>query len=202
MFDTKSAWLHATLDKRKKKTKTKNFYIIYTDLSTFSIKDNLSVFWTVNLCQLQICTGDYTMWLSELSPSATCRCSKEESVCRCTRVIDVCEYAFFQLPVHILIHPFVYKWISTTLLFQHVFENPLHGCVVQFSDLASLMLMSMASVSYIHCPSKMAAINTLALKRWLTFIQGFEIQQLLQHSWLDLLVNIGFLDRISFFLKN
>lgn len=51
----------------------------------------------------------------------------------------------------------------------------------------------MDSVSYIHCPGKMAAINTLALKRWLTFIQGFVIQQLLQHSWLYLLVNVSFL---------
>lgn len=45
------------------------------------------------------------------------------------------------------------------------FKIPCMVCVVQFSDLASLMLMSMDSVSYIHCPSKMAAINTLALKK-------------------------------------
>lgn len=51
------------------KQKENNFYIINADLSTFSIKDNLSVFWTVNLCQLQICTGDYTTWLSKLSLS-------------------------------------------------------------------------------------------------------------------------------------
>lgn len=79
--------------KEEEKNKKNNFYIIYTDLSTFSIKDNLSVFWTVNLCQLQICTGDYTMWLSELSLSATCRYNKEESVCRCMHVMTVCEYA-------------------------------------------------------------------------------------------------------------
>lgn len=34
-----------------------------------------------------------------------------------------------------------------------LFNNPLRGCVVQFSDRASLMLTSMDSVSYIHCPS-------------------------------------------------
>ena len=83
---------HWTKEEEKKKQEN-NFYIIYTDLSTFSIKDNLSVFWTVNLCQLQICTGDYTMWLSELSLSATCRYNKEESVCRCMHVMTVCEYA-------------------------------------------------------------------------------------------------------------
>lgn len=94
---------------------------------------------------------------------------------------------------------FLYMSSHTTLLneywqlFQHVLKIPCVVCVVQFSDLASLMLMSVDSVSYIHCPSKIAAINTLALKRWLTFIQGFVIQQLLQHSWLYLLVNISFL---------
>lgn len=30
--------------KEKEKNKTKHFYIIYTDFSTFSTKDNLSVF--------------------------------------------------------------------------------------------------------------------------------------------------------------
>lgn len=39
----------------------------------------------------------------------------------------------------------------------------------------------------------MAAINTLALKSWLTFTQGFVRRQLLQHSWLYLLVGISFL---------
>lgn len=123
MSDEKSAWPHATLDKRKKQ----NLYIIEADLSTFSIKDNLSVFWTVNLCQLRICTGDYTMWLSKLRLFATCRYNKEESVCM--HVMNVCEYAC-ERPVHVLIHHSLER-ISTSslffLFFSMSFKNPLHG---------------------------------------------------------------------------
>lgn len=173
-------WTREKEKGRKKKEKRKHFYIIYTDLSTFSTKDNLSVFWTVNLCQLQIRTGGYTMWLSELSLSANVQVlqgGERLQMHACYEGWWICAFNYLYMSSDVARS--LQKWILTTERFQHVLKIPCVVCVVQFSDLASLMLMSMDSVSYIHCPSTVAAINTLALKRWLTFIQGFQIQQLL-----------------------
>lgn len=97
----------------------------------------------------------------------------------------------------------------TSFFFQHVFfqKSLAWLCVVQFSDLASLMFMSIDSVSYIHCPSKNGCNKYIGFQRkggW-PFTQGFVIQ-LLQHSWLYLLVNVSFLtglassEKLLFFL--
>lgn len=57
-----------------------------------------------------------------------------------------------------------------------LFFNPLTGCVVQFSDLASLMLMSMDSVSYIHCP------NTVAANKYIGFEKAADLLTMLQNT--------------------
>lgn len=100
MFDKKSAWPDATLGKKKQK-RTKKQLTSFTLISlSFSIKDNLSVFWTGYLCQLQICTGDYTMWLSKLCLLATCRYNKGGERLRMHACNEcLCEYAC-SLPVH------------------------------------------------------------------------------------------------------
>lgn len=61
-------------------------------ISQIEAEKTISGFWTADLCQLQIYTGDYyTMWLSELSLYATCMYYKEESVCICMHEMNVFE---------------------------------------------------------------------------------------------------------------
>lgn len=99
------------------------------DLSTFSIKDT-SFSQTVYRA---------IMWLSN-SLLVMCESNKEGTVNVCVCVFD----AYFS-------YISLYHFILTPLLIQHFSEIPC-SCVVQFSDLASLMSMSMDSVSYIHGP--------------------------------------------------
>lgn len=89
-------------------------------ISQIEAEKTISGFWTADLCQLQIYTGDYyTTWLSELSLYATCMYYKEESVCICMHEMNVLTASTYP-------HSPVSSQINTNFFLFLLFFSPLY----------------------------------------------------------------------------